>query len=285
MLAAGKGVAYISEPLNLWHRPGVLRIPVEHWYTYICPENEAIFLPALCETLGFQYHTWPEVRSLRSRKDILRMGRDWSIFMRGKALKQRPLLKDPFALFSAPWFAGRLNCQVVITVRHPAAFVSSLKRLDWPFQLEDLLAQPLLMRDWLEPFRAEMETLLPDDMIGRGALLWRMIYKTTDDFRKKYPEFHVVRHEDLSLDPLKGYRSLYTELGLEFTSKVQQAIVNSSSSENPKEVSKSSVHTVKLDSRSNLRNWKHRLTPEEITRIRAITEDVAALYYPDIAWE
>jgi hypothetical protein len=285
MLAASAQVAYISEPLNVLHRPGVLRVPVKYWYTYICPDNEAVFLPALGETLEFHYHTWSEIKSLRSRKDFLRMGRDLSIFFKGKTLKLRPLLKDTFAVFSAPWFASRLNCQVVITIRHPAAFASSLKRLDWPFELEHLLEQPLLMRDWLEPFRAEIEGLQPDDLIGASALLWRMVYHTVDRYRKVHPEFQVVRHEDLSLDPIQGFRSLYKALDLEYTSKVQQTIQNSSSSQNPGEVSKSRVHAVKLDSRSNLQNWKRRLTPEEISRIREMTEEVACLYYPDISWE
>ena len=41
MLAASGEAAYISEPLNVLHRPGVMSTPVRHWYTYICPENEA----------------------------------------------------------------------------------------------------------------------------------------------------------------------------------------------------------------------------------------------------
>ena len=129
MLSAGRGVAYISEPLNVWHRPSVLRAPVEKWYTYICAENEAAYMPAFREMLAFRYGLWREISSLRSRKDFLRMGRDFSIFLRGRLLRQRPLIKDPFAVFSAPWFAEQLGCRVVITVRHPAGFASSLKRL------------------------------------------------------------------------------------------------------------------------------------------------------------
>ena len=157
MLAASGEAAYISEPLNVWHRPGVLRIPIEYWYTYICDQNEGGFLTALSETSHFHYHPWAELKSLRSRKDMLRMGRDLSIFWKGWFLRQRPLFKDPFAVFSAPWFADRLGFQVVITVRHPAAFVSSLKRLNWSFDFQDLLQQPLLMRDHLEPYRAAIQ--------------------------------------------------------------------------------------------------------------------------------
>ncbi|UCF28983.1 MAG: sulfotransferase family protein, partial [Chloroflexota bacterium] len=40
MLAAGRETAYISEPLNVWHRPGVLRVPTQYWYTYINEDNQ-----------------------------------------------------------------------------------------------------------------------------------------------------------------------------------------------------------------------------------------------------
>ena len=71
---------------------------------------------------------------------------------------------------------------------------------------------------------------------------------------------------------MAGYKSLYESLGLIFNEKVKNTILNSSSSENPTELSKKKRHSVKLDSRANLDNWKKRLTDEEITRIRKITE-------------
>jgi hypothetical protein len=287
MLAASGEAAYISEPLNIWHRPGVLISPTRYWYTYLCTENEDEYLSGLLQTLHFRYHTFAELRSLRFFKDIGRMGRDWSIFQSGRLFHKRPLLKDPFAIFSAPWFSERLGCQVVITVRHPGAFASSLKRLDWPFDLHDLLSQPWLMRDWLEPFRSEMEAMAknPDDIIGQSCLLWRMVYQVVERFKKEYPQFQIVRHEDLSLDPVGGYRVLYASLGLSFTPQAEAAILSSSSSENPVELSKRAVHSVRLDSQANLHNWKRRLSPSEITRVRELTEEVAARYYPDLDWD
>jgi len=287
MIAASRRVAYISEPLNVWHRPGVLRAPVRHWYTYICDRNEALYLPALQETLAYRYHPWLELRSLRSRKDALRMSRDFAIFMTGRFLRRRPLLKDPFAVFSAPWFYERLGCQVVISVRHPAAFTSSLKRLGWDFDFADLLAQPLLMQDWLEPYRQQMQDLQrrPADVVEGGALLWRMIYQTVDEYSRRFPEFHIVRHEDLSRQPVPGFQELYHSLGLPFDERVKARIRQSSSAENPKEISKQAVHAVQLDSRANLDNWKRRLTGAEIERVRTITRGVAEHYYSDQEWQ
>lgn len=284
MLAADSCTAYISEPLNKLHRPGVFRAKVERWYQYICEENESEYLPAFNELLEFDYHLWDEVRSMRSRRDFLRMGRDFLIFYNGLMRGQRVLLKDPFAVFSMDWFAKRLRCKVVVAVRHPAAFVSSLKRLNWPFDFQDLLDQPLLMRDFLEPYRTQMEAAKADDVIGQSALLWNLIYRSVHTMIHQNPAILAVRHEDLSRDPISGYRDLYKSLGLEFTPRVEKTIRNSSSSENPAEPSRKNIHSVKVDSRANIDVWKKRLTEDEIQRIRTMTEEVAYLFYPDVEW-
>jgi len=284
MLAADSMTAYISEPLNILHRPGVFHVKTNHWYEYICEDNGHSYLPAFQELFEFDYRLWDEIRSLRSRKDFLRMGRDFLIFYNGLMRGQRALLKDPFAVFSLPWFAKYLKCKVVITVRHPAAFASSLKRLNWPFDFQDLLDQPLLMRDHLEAFRGEMKAVKSDDMVGQAALLWKMIYYSVHATRGQHPDFIVVRHEDLSRDPVSGYRDLYKSLDLEFTSRVEKTILTSSNSENPVELSRKKVHGFKLNSRANIDIWKKRLSVEEVYRIHKMTDEISALYYSDADW-
>lgn len=284
MLAADVDTAYVSEPLNVLHRPGVFRAPVKYWYTYINAENESQYLPAFHELLDFQYHTWLEIKSIRSVKDFLRMGRDFRIFFNGSMRGQHALLKDPFAVFSAPWFAKKLDCRVVVSIRHPAAVVSSLKRLNWPFDFNNLLNQPLLMRDHLEEDRAEMELARSGDVVSQAALLWRLIHRFVHDARKLFPDFNIVRHEDLSLDPLPGFKTLYESLGLDFDERVKTTILNSSSSENPARLARNKTYSVKLDSRASLDNWKQILTPQEVTRIRKITESVSHLFYSDSEW-
>jgi hypothetical protein len=111
-----------------------------------------------------------------------------------------------------------------------------------------------------------------------------MIYRSVHAARQLFPDFKIARHEDLSLDPVAGYKLLYVSLGLTFNDTVRDAILNSSSSENPAELSKKKVHSVKLDSRANLDNWKKRLSADEITRIRKMTEDVSHLFYSDNEW-
>lgn len=283
-MLAGSQVAYISEPLNVLHRPGVLRAKVKHWYQYICDDNETDYLAPFEELLDYRYHTWSEIKSIRSLKDFLRMGRDFKIFYDALEHGQSALLKDPFAVFSIPWFAKRFNFKAVVTVRHPAAFASSLKRLGWNFDFNDLLDQPLLMRDHLEQYRGQMQAIKADDVISQASLLWTMIYRTVHTTRQLNRHLIIVRHEDLSRDPINGFRDLYTALGLDFTHHAEEKIRNSSSSENPTELSRRKVHSVKMDSRASVENWRSKLTADEINHIREITEDSARLYYPDMHW-
>ncbi|MBV6403008.1 MAG: hypothetical protein CNIPEHKO_03330 [Anaerolineales bacterium] len=283
-MLAGSQAAYISEPLNVLHRPGVLRAKAKHWYQYICDDNEAEYLAPFEELLDYRYHTWSEIKSLRSLKDFLRMGRDFKIFYDALEHGQRALLKDPFAVFSMPWFAKRFDFKIVVTVRHPAAFASSLKRLGWNFDFNDLLDQPLLMRDHLESYRGQMQAINADDVIGQASLLWTMIYRAVHTQGQLNRHLIIVCHEDLSRDPVNGFRDLYAALGLDFTSHAEEKIRTSSSSDNPTELSRRKTHSVKMDSRASVDTWRSKLTADEITRIREITEDSARLFYPDINW-
>jgi glycosyltransferase involved in cell wall biosynthesis len=286
MLALNGRVAYISEPLNVWHRPGVMRTPVDNWYKYIHSANGSEYEPAIKETLQLDYHLWREVKSLRSLKDFLRMLRDWFNFTRGRYQRRRPLLKDPFAIFSAPWFAQSFGCQVVIVLRHPAAFVSSLKRLGWQFDFNHLLAQPSLMEDLLAQFRPEIEAVAkaPGDVILQGSLLWRIIAHVSRQYQLAYPNFRVVRHEDLSRNPRAEFAQLYAFLGLQFTSTVERKLARATGSQNPDEVSLSSIYATNLDSAANLENWKQRLTADEVSRIHHLTKDAAAFFYRPEEW-
>ncbi|HUV26537.1 MAG TPA: sulfotransferase [Anaerolineales bacterium] len=287
MLAAGPQVAYISEPLNVWHRPGVMRVPTRRWYTYICEDNQDEYLAALQEMLSFNYHTQLEISAIKSSKDLLRLVRDKKTFWNGHRKSQLPLIKDPFAIFSSEWFSSCLGCRIVIVVRHPAAVASSLMRLGWNFDFSDLLDQSLLMRDWLKPYKDEMDLMLEsaDDLIAQSCLLWRMVYQSVDDLRKRLPELIVIRHEDLSADPQGRFEQLYRELDLEYTPKVQATIKAGSSEKNPKRTSPRGVHSVRIDSQSIIKFWQQHLPDAEIERVQQLTRDVAPLYYSAEDWQ
>jgi hypothetical protein len=274
ILAASGKVGFINEPFNLSASPGSFRVPVDHWYTYVTLENEAHVLPSLAPALTLQYPLARELRRCRNRTDLLHVLRSRRAWVRG----HRPLIKEPHAVFSSEWFARRLESQIVVMIRNPFAVVSSWKRLGWTVDFDDLLDQPLLMRDWLAPFKRELSDARSWGLVEQVALLWRVIYSVVAD--ERYPRVYLLRHEDLSSDPLAEYAKLYDALDLGFDDAVASAVASSSSNENPAETSVEKPHETRLDSKANLENWKHRLTGSELRQIEDLTADVAARYYP-----
>ena len=199
----------------------------------------------------------------------------------------RALLKDPFAVISIPWFLSTTGADVVLMVRHPLQFVSSIKRLNWKFDFDYLLQQSLLMRDYLEPYRVEMNqiNLQRGDIVGHGILLWKIIYSIVDQYRERGLKIMLVRHEDLSQAPERYFRAICDYTGIKYSKAIERAVIRSSRSSNLPEISVNDEHAVLVDSLTNLTNWKNRLTSNEINRIVTDTRDVAEKYYKWEEWK
>ena len=131
----------------------------------------------------------------------------------------RPLLKDPIAVFSAEWLAETFGAQVVVLIRHPAAFADSLNRAGWNYDFSNFLRQPLLMERYLYRFADEIRAAAaqPMDILDQASLLWRAIYHTVYEYQQAHPAWYFVRHEDLSLDPIAEFRRLFGYLDLPFS--------------------------------------------------------------------
>ena len=281
ILAASDEVGYLDEPFS--RAPthgGSIRLPVDHACTYVTAENEQRFLPALDQALRFRYPLGRQLARCRNRTHVRRTFDSWRAFAQNRG--RRPLVKDPNVVFSADWFRRRLDSDVVVVVREPLAVAGSWKRLGWTFDFADLLEQPALMRDWLGRFEPQMANARREGwgLVDSVSLLWHVIYETVAD--ERFPHVHLVRHEDLSRDPLGGYAKLYDALGLAFSDRVAEAVVASSSAENPSATRIEKPYATALDSKANLDNWRDRLTGDEINRVRSLTEETAVRYYPDL---
>jgi sulfotransferase family protein len=218
------------------------------------------------------------------------MARYAGSFLAGRLLGRRALLDDPYALLASGWLADRFGCRVVVVVRDPAAMVASWKRLGWTTDLGELLGQPDLMRDWLAPYRAQLEAVAatPEDLPGRVGTLWRMLYLVAAEHERRHEGVRVVRYEDLAADPLVSFAELFAWLGLHFDRGAQRAVVRSTTGSTRRRahtwsLSRSGLAKTgyrPMDSRANLDAWRRQLTAEELARVRAVTAEVAGLWYP-----
>jgi hypothetical protein len=287
VLTQNPKIAYVSEPLHLNHSLGVLKQPVDVWYQYICDENGDQFYSAYQNTIRFNYQLSDELKNIKDLKSAGKLVLDLISFFSNKIAVRQVLLKDPFAVVSVPWFLKHLNAKVIVMVRHPLSFISSLQRLGWRFDFNNILGQPLLMRDYLESFRTDMIRVNQQngDIIAQGILLWRMIYSIVDQYKDQGLDIMIVRHEDISRKPKKVFTEICVYLGIDLSENINQAILKSTQTSNPSEISENNEHTVFLNSIANLSNWKKRLTESDVLRVLSGTQDIAENYYQQEEWK
>ncbi len=290
MLAEAPGLYYLYEPFNPDAGVGraICDCRFERYFTYIHPGNEARYLPGVAQMLAGRYKLSRALLDARSPAGVRRAWRQARRFSAYRREGAVPLLKDPIALASAPWLALRFPIRVVVLIRHPAAFVSSMRRLGWPFDpTRWALGQPQLMADYLEPLRPELEALArrrnEADLIEQAALLWKTLHHLIGIYRDRHPEWIFVRHEDLSVDPMTGFQELFARLGLQFTEQARSVVQRFSGEGNPA-FAEGRERTIRLDSRANVKSWKHKLTPGEVARVREVTATVAEAFYDDADW-
>jgi hypothetical protein len=286
MIAASPApaVAYLWEPFSVLHRPGVLDVRFPLWFPYICRENERPYLAPVADMLAFRYRSGAELRSARSARDLGRFLRDRARFRSFRRRGARPLLKDPIAVMSAGWLADTFDMEVVVLVRHPAAFVNSVKTRGLRHPFSDFLAQPLLMRDMLADFEGDLQAFVATErpLLDQGILLWRLIHHVILGYRARYPGWTFVRLEDVARDPLGRFEELYARLGQTMDDRARAAIAAHSDPSNPSEVRDPA--DLRRDSRSSIDTWKARLTTQEIRTIRDSVEPISNELYTDEDW-
>lgn len=284
MIATSPSIGYIHEPFNLSCHPGICNAPFKYWFSYVSEENESRFYPALKRTLDFQYNLISGLKTIRSKDSLKLFFRTLVNTFRKSRLKLVPLMKDPVAIFSVEWLASRFDMDVVMTIRHPAAYVSSLKRLNWFTKFADFLAQPLLMRDHLSSFQDEIECIAgkPQDIIDNAILSWKVMFSVLQKYKNLHPDWIFLRHEDISMNPLLHFKELYEKFGLNFTDNIARRIEKHSN------INVSNDNRAPFDilrnSKSNIHVWRNRLNRKEIKKIRDQLFELSFQLYPANDW-
>jgi hypothetical protein len=281
IMAQSTQVMPVEEVFNIAFRPKcTCGHRFNYWWQYVTSENENLHYHHIKHAyrLSFNY------AGAISRISNIGVTVEFAKHLANHILGRVPLVKDPLAFFSAEWLAERFDMKVIIMIRHPAAFASSLKRVNWEVDFSSLLNQPLLIKDHLKPFEADIGDYHENrrDIIDQAILIWRIIHYVVAKYRANHPEWMFVRHEDLSKKPETGFRELFKYAGLHYSKKVQDAVQKLCYSDKPREYKE--VHILKRDSAANIFSWKERLTPEEIERVKKGTGDIAPLFYSDNDW-
>jgi hypothetical protein len=232
----------------------------------------------VCEDCGLRIDTW--FMGVNDSNE-----RDWYRHMKhlvnSRAIRgKRSVIKDPFAFMSTEWLQREFNTDVLVMVRNPLSFVSSLKKMEWPFDFDNFLRQYWLMDGYLSEFKDDIEEFSKNkkDIIDQGILLWNIFYTYANDMRKIHPGWVFLKLEDFSAQPEKHFKELCETFYIEYTEKMKKKVLELTSEKNPIESKKEVVHSLNRNSKKQRDIWKGRLTDQEVKRIEDGTKSVREIY-------
>jgi len=284
MLAAAPHTAYVHEPFNSELRLGLSPSSFEQTFKYISESESEEYQRWFKRVLAFHYPLLRNFTRSRSVDDLLKLINKQSYYWGHKLRKNRPIVKDPIAIFSAEWIHGHFDTDVLVMIRNPNSFCSSLKIKNWNFNFGYFLEQPLLMERYLSRYAQEIgeyaTTRKP--VIEQASLLWNCIHATILTLQQNHPDWLFIKHEELSLEPLAQFKAIYQAFDLEFTAEVEAKILQSSGAHNPVEQQQDNEFV--RDSKQNIDNWKKRLSAEEIALIETRTAEISTVLYPGKSW-
>lgn len=287
MLDASPQLHYVHEPFNPHSKaPELGRLRFKQHFTYIHPGNQLEFESDLARVIEGRFDLWNSARKVRSAKQLSRLWQQSSDTSQRRKAGVAVLMKDPIALMSADWLVQRFDMQCVVMIRHPAAFVASIDRLEWnskPFRWA--LSQPELMASRLQPYVEELQELeqAEYDVIDQAAMAWKLHHHVIADYQARFPDWIFLHHEDMSIDPVDKFRTLYGRLGLDWTTAAEAVVLEHTGRQNPDRAA-GKEKALRLDSAANVRAWRGVLSEAEIETIRLRVGSVFESFYDATDW-
>ena len=281
ILSRAKNIYWVNEPLNPNSLYSRYLIRQKKWFRYIAPDLN----PREFQDFGkLTDHRWPTLGAVLKSKSAHRRAMFGLFRSRWKArlAGKRALIKDPFACYSSEHIAKEFGARVVVLLRHPAGYVSSMRQRKWYVRYDEMLEQQMLMRTHLSLYRREMSRIAETgtgDVVESLSLCWRILYESLKKFMDRNPDWIAVRYEDLCSDPRAGFAKLFQGLGIEMTDDVAELIDSTTSAENP--VRTEDPMHIRRDSYAVANLWKQQLTRTECETIRRVTGDVMDRFYPE----
>ncbi|MBD3314438.1 MAG: hypothetical protein GF344_01515 [Chitinivibrionales bacterium] len=276
MISLANTVVYIHEPFQVGISFKYGRGPLNYWYEYLHAESDAeqqeqmlIFINYL---KNVNYFDFRDLKTRQPEKLIRTLNNIWKKMIAKSNGKFRYLYKDPIALFSIEWLINNIpDLKVVISIRHPAAFVNSIKSLGWGLDFNHIKRQQSLVNRYLRKYAKEIELIAGNrkaTIIDEGILIWNLIHERIKQYQQQYPRWCYIKYENIASNPIPGFKSIYEYLDLEFTPKIENRIKFYTTH-------RSSKGQLIRDSKNVVSAWKKNLSVDEIDAIATGTKALA----------
>lgn len=161
------------------------------------------------------------------------------------------MIKSVHGVFSTEWISARMpHARVVIALRNPYGVLASWRRLRMP----DAVRKGCFLADVQRAaFGSELPT--PATTFERMCLQLATMYAHLESAAARHPDWVVVRHEDLCVEPELKFERLFRALGLEWTTKARDAVTR-------RNTAGSGFRTNRVASRE-LGKWRSEYSPAE----------------------
>ena len=267
-------------------RTGSARRGFERYFTVVTSRERDPYRAGLERTLSLRYDLAAQLRLgaalARRRPDPARLP---PASHAAGSLGRRPLVKDPIALLSAEWLAETFGMDVVVLIRHPAAFAASLQAARLEAQLRDVHPGRARARGGCGPTRPRSAS-----RPSVRARSWRrrrcsggLLYNAVDGYRERHPDWAFVRHEDASARPGRDLRAALRAARARAARprRARRSPARARPTTRPSWRRRTrSSSTARRASGAGARD----LTAEEVETLRERTRDVWPRFYSDEDW-
>ena len=180
----------------------------------------------------------------------------WVDAFNTRMVATRRLIKDIRANFLLKWMQTNFpGMPIILLLRHPCADANSRIQLGWQTDLRQLLDQPELMQDFLEPFRQDLTAASTD--FEKHVLLWcAENYVPLKQFAPD--EIHLAFYEDFCERPKREIDRLFRFLGRSYDRAVFDEL------ERPSELSREESPI--LRGGSLIDSWREQVSEAQIAR-------------------
>lgn len=180
----------------------------------------------------------------------------WTDQFNTKVFCHKRMIKDIRANFLLKWLHQNFpEVPIILLFRHPCAVINSKLHLGWGDHLDDLLAQPELVADFLQPFQQEITAARTD--FEKQMFLWCIEnYIPLRQFAST--EIHLAFYENFCKEPEVEIERLFKFLGKKFDDSVF-ATLNKPSATSRQE-------SAIITTGSVVDSWKKYITDEQLQR-------------------
>jgi hypothetical protein len=168
----------------------------------------------------------------------------------------RMVIKEVAAFMCLEWLAARYDPAVLVVIRHPCpTILSELKQgTDPQRSRQAMLRQPGLWHGSRLPFRKILENAESAEAIL--ASIWAIRLHILAEALARHPEWQIVHYEALCAEPAAQFRRLFENFDLPWTKRVEQFVIQSSTSHKPGQYSGVRLSAEQAD------RWIHEIDPQ-----------------------